>query len=119
MKYKELILKEFKNNHILEAKYFLDKFPSWDKSTIYRNLERLEKSEEIHRVESFDGVNRYELNDNCSHLHKVCQSCGNIEEIETNKQHVLEVLNIEKTQNPTVTVTTKDCEVCEEFQTIT
>lgn len=112
MKYSNLILKEFENNHILEAKYFLEKFPSWDKSTIYRNLEKLKRSGEIVRIESFDGVSKYELDSKCSHLHKTCKKCGNIEEIEIDKQKVLEVLEMKNEQNPTLNILTQGCDKC-------
>lgn len=112
MKYKDLILQEFESQNILEARFFVSKFPSWDKSTIYRNLERLAQQGLIKKVENLNNSTVYELNHSHHHLHKLCQNCGKIEEVDDNKQQVFELLNLDETQNSTVTITTDKCQNC-------
>lgn len=112
MRYKDLIIKEFEDNHILDAKYFLTKFLNWDKSTVYRNLERLEKSGEIKTVDNGKNITQYELAKNCSHIHQKCNNCGSIEEMKVDKNTVLKSLGKRPEDDIDITITTPCCKKC-------
>lgn len=60
-----------------------EKFSQTNFSTVYRNLEILEKSEILHKTSIKDGASIYELT--CSehhHHHIICKECGKTEIID-------------------------------------
>lgn len=57
-------------------------FPTFNKTTLYRELERLTLAGLVRKEELGLGKSYYELNDFDHHHHFVCEKCGKIEKIE-------------------------------------
>lgn len=52
-----------------------------DKSTVYRRLQSLTTSGELHRIDLGEGKSRYEIASDNHHHHVLCDKCGYIEDI--------------------------------------
>lgn len=72
-----------------------------NKTTIYRELEKLLNENIISEVDLHDGLKRYEFfrEANLGHYHLVCNSCGQIECIDIPKALDLMCSYIEETKN--------------------
>ena len=83
----KLLLREFKNtNTAISVVSLVDKFQNkMDKTTVYRILERLESSGQLHSFMGKDGLKRYAksplnhdtINNLQIHPHFLCKICGN------------------------------------------
>ncbi len=62
---------------------------SVDKTTIYRELEFLLNQNLINEVHFDDGKTRYEATDEKHHHHLICNSCGNIKDIDIEESNFL------------------------------
>ncbi|SCY98212.1 Fur family transcriptional regulator [Alkaliphilus peptidifermentans] len=62
-----------------------EKCPEIGLATVYRTLQLLEEMELVSKLNLDDGCSRYEFNnheDDHQHHHLICQSCGNVIEVE-------------------------------------
>ena len=61
-----------------------------NKTTVYRQIEKLLQQNLIIEVEFGDGKKRYELkNENHHHHHLICNKCGKLEDIKLNEDIIL------------------------------
>ncbi len=90
-KNKDLILNEFKKNHILEASEIISNHPEIDPATIYRNLQRFVEDGILKELHLKKGVVSYELS-NHDHQHFVCENCGKVKEIELDTLSINKIL---------------------------
>lgn len=60
-----------------------------NKTTVYRQIEKLVNNGVILEVEFGDGKKRYELRSLDHHHHLICNKCGKLEDIELDEQIVL------------------------------
>lgn len=72
----------------IDAKLLVSKLKV-NKTTVYRQIERLISSGKVVEVELGDGKKRYELKDLKHHHHLVCKNCGKLEDIELNEENLL------------------------------
>tara|TARA_Y100000994_G_C15693607_1_gene442504 strand:+ start:1201 stop:1596 length:396 start_codon:yes stop_codon:yes gene_type:complete len=81
----KLIINTFKIKNALTINELVDRFKSkMNKSTVYRILERLEKSGKLHSFLDQKGIRRYAKNDKklnssgkgSKHSHFLCEDCG-------------------------------------------
>ncbi|WZL73517.1 Fur family transcriptional regulator [Clostridiaceae bacterium 35-E11] len=74
------VLFQYKNHFLSAEEIYLQvkkRCQQTNFSTIYRNLEMLEKIEMIHKTNVYNGVFRYELIcHDAHHHHIICKSCG-------------------------------------------
>jgi len=78
-----------KNEGIFCAKQIIEKLPNIDETTIYRNLETLEKQEIIMPVIKIHGHQFYETNnENLHHHHLVCTECFKTECVTCNEPKI-------------------------------
>ena len=83
----KLLLQEFKDTRsAISVVSLIEKFQSkMDKTTVYRVLERLESSGQLHSFMGQDGLKRYaissinkdDINELQIHPHFLCKVCGN------------------------------------------
>ena len=67
----------------------LDADPSMSQSSLYRNLAVLEQADVVRRLTGNDDAARFELAEDVTgdhHHHRVCTSCGTIEDIEVDAE---------------------------------
>jgi Fe2+ or Zn2+ uptake regulation protein len=81
-KHKENILGLFREHHILTAHNIRELLPTVDTSTIYRNLRHFVSDGILREVHAESGVVSYERADT-RHDHFVCDSCNRIEEMDS------------------------------------
>jgi Fe2+ or Zn2+ uptake regulation protein len=60
-----------------------------NKTTVYRQIDKLINENKITEVELGDGKKRYELKSLDHHHHLVCKKCGKLEDIELNENDLL------------------------------
>lgn len=60
-----------------------------NKTTVYRQIEKLVSSDILIEVELGDGKKRYELKSLEHHHHLVCKKCGKLEDIRLNEDFIL------------------------------
>jgi Fe2+ or Zn2+ uptake regulation protein len=60
-----------------------------NKTTVYRQIEKLLINGQILEVELGDGKKRYEINTESHHHHLVCKNCGKLEDIILNENVIL------------------------------
>jgi Fur family ferric uptake transcriptional regulator len=58
------------------------RFPSINRSTVYRTLQLLEQMGLISHAHVEEGSTRYHRADDPAHMHLVCNRCGSVQEIE-------------------------------------
>ncbi len=71
--------------HIVPEAIYLEvsrRFPSINRSTVYRTLQLLEQMGLISHAHVEEGSTRYHRAEEPAHMHLVCHSCGAIQEIE-------------------------------------
>lgn len=56
-----------------------------NKSTVYRELDRLKEKQEVNSVSFADGVERFEPNEH-HHHHVVCTQCDTVKHVENEEQ---------------------------------
>lgn len=64
-----------------------------NKTTVYRQIEKLLQNNIILEVEFGDGKKRYELKSLGHHHHIVCKKCGDLEDIELNEELLLKAVS--------------------------
>lgn len=64
-----------------------------NKTTVYRQLDKLLEENKIIEVELGDGKKRYELKDLDHHHHLVCKKCGKIDDIELDEKIIISELS--------------------------
>jgi Fe2+ or Zn2+ uptake regulation protein len=80
-KQKTAILNVLEDNHLLSAQELSELLPDINKSTIYRNLQRLQDDGKLQKVE-VGAETKYELLDaHEDHEHFVCEVCNDIKSI--------------------------------------
>ena len=77
----ELVLNSFDNTNAVSVIELVEKFKNhMNKTTVYRILERLEKSNILHSFIDNEGLKRYAKNENyqsfSNHPHFLCEDCG-------------------------------------------
>lgn len=77
-----------KSKFPIDAKLLVNKLKV-NKTTVYRQIERLIGEGRVIEVELGDGKKRYELKDLRHHHHLVCKSCGKLEDIELDEENLL------------------------------
>ncbi len=60
-----------------------------NKTTVYRQIEKLLKENILSEVEFGDGKKRYELKSLGHHHHVVCKECGELEDIQIDEDQLL------------------------------
>ncbi len=60
-----------------------------NKTTVYRQVEKLLKNNLIIELEFGDGKKRYELKDENHHHHLICNRCGRLEDIKLNEEIII------------------------------
>jgi Fur family ferric uptake transcriptional regulator len=75
---KKKIVKEFQNNHILNAKDLIAALPEIDPATIYRNLSKFIEDGLIREIHVKNGISSYELTEEHPHQHFICDGCDKI-----------------------------------------
>jgi Fur family ferric uptake transcriptional regulator len=73
------------HGHIAPEAIYLEvsrRFPSINRSTVYRTLQLLEQMGLISHAHVEEGSTRYHRAEEPAHMHLVCHSCGAIQEIE-------------------------------------
>ena len=73
----------------VDANYLIEKLKV-NKTTVYRQLEKLLTDGMIIEVELGDGKKRYELKSLAHHHHLVCKKCGSLEDIRLDERIILE-----------------------------
>jgi Fur family ferric uptake transcriptional regulator len=71
--------------HIVPEAIYLEvsrRFPSINRSTVYRTLQLLEQMGLISHAHVEEGSTRYHRAEEPAHMHLVCHSCGAVQEIE-------------------------------------
>ncbi len=76
------------SNLPIDANYLIEKLKV-NKTTVYRQIDKLLQENKIIEVELGDGKKRYELKDLKHHHHLVCKKCGNIDDIEIDEKMIL------------------------------
>lgn len=76
----------------VDANFLIEKLKV-NKTTVYRQIDKLVADNKIVEVELGDGKKRYELKDLKHHHHLVCNKCGKIEDVELNEKIILEELS--------------------------
>jgi Fur family ferric uptake transcriptional regulator len=64
-----------------------------NKTTVYRQIEKLLESGQILEIELGDGKKRYEIKDDKHHHHLVCRNCGSLEDIHLSEDVLLAEVN--------------------------
>lgn len=72
----------------VDANYLIEKLKV-NKTTVYRQIDKLLLENKILEVELGDGKKRYELKDLKHHHHLVCKKCGTIDDIEIDEKMIL------------------------------
>lgn len=72
----------------VDASYLIKKLKV-NKTTVYRQIEKLLSENVIIEVELGDGKKRYELKNLDHHHHLVCKKCGNLEDIKLDEKLIL------------------------------
>lgn len=72
----------------VDANYLVEKLKV-NKTTVYRQIEKLLNDNLIIEVELGDGKKRYELKNLDHHHHLVCKKCGRLEDIRLNEKVIL------------------------------
>ncbi len=72
----------------VDANFLIEKLKV-NKTTVYRQIDKLISDSKIAEVELGDGKKRYELKDLKHHHHLVCNKCGSIDDIEINEKLIL------------------------------
>lgn len=75
----------------VDASYLIDKLKV-NKTTVYRQIDKLVSEERIVEVDFGDGKKRYELTNLNHHHHLVCKNCGKIKDIELDESLILKEL---------------------------
>lgn len=89
---RENILKVIKHaKKPLEVPFIVEKL-GVNKTTVYRQIEKMLKEGSLIEVEFGDGKKRYELSSLGHHHHLICLKCGKVEEVEINEGKMLESL---------------------------
>jgi Fur family ferric uptake transcriptional regulator len=73
------------HGHIVPEAIYLEvsqRFPSINRSTVYRTLQLLEQMGLISHAHVEEGSTRYHRAEEPAHMHLVCHSCGAIQEID-------------------------------------
>ncbi len=70
-----------------------------NKTTIYRQLSHLKKSNFIREIDFGDGKKRYELNSGDHHHHLVCTNCNHVDEVHMEDDLVQIERNISRNKN--------------------
>jgi Fur family peroxide stress response transcriptional regulator len=79
--YKEKIKQYIAQNHLVSMSQISEFIPEANFSTIFRNVEQMVNDNELKKI-VFDKDNiKYELADH-NHNHFVCDTCGDVDEIE-------------------------------------
>ena len=74
-----------------------------NKTTVYRELERLEKMGHVHGVQFQDRKQYYELTSRGHHHHLICMQCEKVEDVDVNESELLqEEKKVSKQKNFTV-----------------
>lgn len=64
-----------------------------NKTTVYRQIEKLLNNGVVTEVELGDGKKRYELKSLGHHHHIVCNKCGDLEDVELNEDFLLKTVS--------------------------
>lgn len=72
----------------VDASYLIEKLKV-NKTTVYRQIEKLLAEDMIIEVELGDGKKRYELKSLVHHHHLVCKKCGKLEDIRLDERVIL------------------------------
>src|SRR5215210_230912 len=73
------------HGHIVPEAIYLEvsrRFPSINRSTVYRTLQLLEEMGLISHAHVEEGTTRYHRAEDPAHIHLVCHACGSIEEVQ-------------------------------------
>ncbi len=76
----------------VDANFLIEKLKV-NKTTVYRQVDKLIRDNKITEVELGDGKKRYELKDLRHHHHLVCNDCGKIEDVELDEKIILKELS--------------------------
>lgn len=77
-----------KNKFPLDANTLVSKLKV-NKTTVYRQIDKLILDEKIVEIELGDGKKRYEINGSNHHHHLICDKCGKLEDITLNENVIL------------------------------
>lgn len=80
----------------VDANFLIEKLKV-NKTTVYRQIDKLLQENKIIEVELGDGKKRFELKDLIHHHHLVCKKCGSLEDIELDEKIIMR--NITKRTN--------------------
>jgi Fe2+ or Zn2+ uptake regulation protein len=72
----------------VDANYLIDKLKV-NKTTVYRQIDKLIQDNKIIEVELGDGKKRYEPKDLKHHHHLVCNKCGRLEDIKLDEKWII------------------------------
>lgn len=78
----------FKSISPVDAATLVDKLKV-NKTTVYRQIEKLIISDEIIEVQFGDGKKRYEIKGLNHHHHLICNKCGKLEDISLDENVIL------------------------------
>lgn len=115
------VLKELekKNHPTMEQLYeaLKEENPSMSLATVYKNIATLKEKDIVVEVNVADGKMRYDIS-NTPHIHFVCSSCGNIQDIDYDKslisyQEVLEKKEGVKIGKVDLIATIEQCKHCQ------
>jgi Fur family ferric uptake transcriptional regulator len=72
------------HGHIVPEDIYVEvsrRFPSINRSTVYRTLQLLEQMGLISHAHVEEGITRYHRADDPAHIHLVCHGCGSVQEV--------------------------------------
>ncbi len=81
-----------KNKYPIDASTLVKKMRV-NKTTVYRQLDKLVASDKVIEVELGDGKKRYELKGLDHHHHLICNNCGIIEDVEFDEKIIMDEVN--------------------------
>lgn len=81
-----------KNSSPVDVSFLVKKLKV-NKTTVYRQLEKLIKENIVTEVELGEGKKRYELKSLGHHHHLVCDDCGKLEDVSFNEDILLKEVN--------------------------
>lgn len=64
-----------------------------NKTTVYRQLEKLIKDQIVIEIEFGDGKKRYELKSLDHHHHLICKKCGKLEDVTVDESRIMKDLS--------------------------
>ena len=84
-----------KSNLPVDASYLIDKLKV-NKTTVYRQIDKLISEGKIVEIDFGDGKKRYELTSLNHHHHLICKNCGKIKDVELDENIILNELSKRK-----------------------